>query len=225
MNGITITGGAILLVLVLFTIYGMKMGFVKAVFDLFSFFFTGILTWFLYPVVASWIIKTPLYKFLNGFILTTLSDNITLEKSLPEFFIKLPTFMKDSVMETSRQAFGSLIESTGEALTVLAINLISIILIFLAVRLVALLLKKYAVKINKIIIIGTVNKILGGIFGFIQGYFLVCLILLIISLFPYGKIQTQISKDLETSYVAGIMLNENTDIFNITQRYNTLKGE
>ncbi len=222
MSGITITGSIILLFLVFFVFYGMKMGFVKAVFDLFSFFFTGILTWFMYPVVASWIIKTPLYGFLNNLIQTTLSDNVTLNESLPEFFIKLPTFMKDSVMETSKQAFDSLIESTGEAMTVLLINLISIILIFIAVRLIALLIKKYAVKINKIILIGTVNKILGAVFGFIQGYFLICLILLIISLFPAGKIHKQISKDMETSYVADVMFNENSDIFSISKRY---KGE
>ncbi len=222
MGGITLTGSIILLILAFFVIYGMKMGFVKAVFDLFSLFFTGILTWFLYPVVASWIIKTPLYGFLNNLIHTTLSDNVTLNESLPEFFIKLPTFMKDSVMETSKQAFDSLIESTGEAMTVLLINLISIILIFIAVRLIALLLKKYAIKINKIILIGTVNKILGAVFGFIQGYFLVCLILLVISLFPAEKLHTQISKDMETSYVANVMFSENSDIFGISKRY---KGE
>ena len=222
MGGITLTGSIIIIFLILFVIYGVRMGFVKAVFDLFSFFFSGILTWFLYPVVASFIIKTPFYGFLNEFLRATLKDNESLNESLPEFFMKLPTFMKDSVMETSKQAFSSLVESACEAVTVLIINLISIILIFLAVRFIALIFKKYAVKINKIIIIGTVNKLLGGIFGFLQGYFLICLIMLVISLFPAGKIHAQISKDMETSYVAGVMFNENADVFGIVKRY---KGE
>lgn len=225
MMGITITGSIMLLILIFFLIYGMKMGFVKAVFDLFSFFFTGILTWLLYPTVAGWIIKTPFYGFLNKLLFTTLSDNVTLNESLPEFFIKLPTFMKDSIMETSRQAFDSLIESTSEAMAVLVINIISIVILFVAVRLLALILKKYAVKINKIILVGTVNKILGALFGAVQGYFLICLLLLVISLFPAGKIHERISKDMESSYVSAIMLNENTDFFNIKQRYIEEKGE
>ena len=225
MSGITLTGTLILLVLIFFIIYGMKMGFVKSVFDLFSFFFTGIITWLLYPVVAGWLIKTPFYGFLNNLILTTLSDNVTLSESLPEFFIKLPNFMKDSIMESSKQAFASLIDSTSEAMTILVINIISILALFLIVRLAALLLKKYAAKINNIIIIGTLNKLLGALFGFIQGYFAVCLLMLIISLFPAGKIHTRISNDIEKSYVANIMFNENCDIFKIKTRYVEIKGD
>ncbi len=225
MSGITITGTAIVIVLALFLVYGMKMGLVKAVFDLFSFFFTGILTWLLYPVVAGWLIKTPFYPFLNNLIQTTLSDNVTLGESLPEFFISLPAFMKDSIMESSKQAFDSLIESTSEAMTILVINIISIVALFLIVRLLALFLKKYAGKINKIILVGTVNKILGAAFGFVQGYFVVCLLLLIISLFPAGGLHNRISKDLEKSYVSGIMFSDNSDVFKIKSRYIEIKGE
>jgi len=225
MSGITITGALIILVLAGFAVYGVKMGFIKAVFDLFSFLFTGLLTWLLYPVLAGILIKTPLYESLNKFLFATLKDNDVLTKSLPEFFIELPVFIKDSIIESSKQGFHSIVESTADALTVLLINVISIVVLFIVVRVLALLLKRFSKKINDIIIIGTVNKILGGLFGFIQGYFLVCLVLFVISLFPTGAVYERVKDDMEVSYTAEIMFGDNTDILGVRGRFIDKKGE
>ena len=122
--GFAITDAVILIILAGFVIFGIKCGFVKAVFSLFSLFFTGIMTWFLYPLLAGALIKTPLYSWLHSLILTTLSDNEALQKSLPEFFVTLPDFMKNSIMESSKQAFNKLVQSVSEAVTVLTVNII-----------------------------------------------------------------------------------------------------
>ena len=53
--------------MICFFIFGWKSGFLKSVFDLFSFFVTVVITWLLYPTVAGWLIKTPLYEKINKF--------------------------------------------------------------------------------------------------------------------------------------------------------------
>lgn len=225
MAGITITGILMILILCAFLAYGVRMGFVKAVFDLFSFLFTGLLTWLLYPWVSGIFLKTPLYDFIKSFLESTLKGNEILEKSLAEFFLETPVFIKDSIIESSRQAFSSLVENTVDALSVLFVNIISIILLFIVVRLLSAIIKKYAVKINKIILIGTINKILGGIFGLVQGYFLICLIIYIISLFPAGNIYNRVKEDFEVSYTAGVLFNEDADVLGVRARFSEKKGE
>ena len=152
MNGITVTGAVMSAVLIFFLIHGYRSGFLKAVFSFFSLFLTAILTWFLYPVVAGWLLKTPLYEKIRQLITATLKNNVALNESLPEYLIKLPGFMKDSIMNSSKQAFNSLVESTSEAMSVLTVNIISVIILLVVLRLLTFLVKKYSTNINRIIL-------------------------------------------------------------------------
>ena len=209
---ISIVGIIIVLVILIFIIRGWKIGLVKAVFDLLSFFIVGILTWIMYPGLAKLIISTPIYDFIHNWIITTLNSNDILTKSIPEFFMELPVFIKDSIVISSKQAFHSMINSTADALTILAINVISIILLFVALSLLALLIKKMGKFINKIIIVGPINMILGAFFGFLQGVFICYLVIMIFSYFPTTKAYDFIARDMEKSYVCDLMYNKNINI-------------
>ena len=219
MGPITVTGVLAVIIIIGFFIYGYKAGFLKSVFDLLSFFLTGLLTWLLYPVVASWLMKTSLYEKIQKIIVTTLQDNVSLNESLPEFLIKLPAVMKDSIMNSSKQAFNSLVESTAEAMTVLTINIISVIILFVVVRVITFLVRKYSSKINKLFLVGKINSLLGGLFGIIQGIFVIYLIIMIISFFPTSKIYDRVASDLEISYVGKIIYKNDSTFFGIKARY------
>lgn len=216
---ITITDICIVLIFSGFIIYGCKIGLIKAVVDLLAVFLTGILTWFLYPHFAALIMKTPLYYGINKWITLTLNNNDILSKSIPEFLIKLPDFMKDSIAIASKQAFESTIASVSEGITVLAVNAISIILLFILIRLMMLLIKKIGYKINKLFVIGPVNVILGGIFGLIQGVLIVNLAVMIISCFPTSKLYDRVAVDIEKSYISGYMFNEDSNFLGIPVKY------
>lgn len=217
--GFAISDAVILLILAAFVIYGLKCGFIKSVFSLFSLFFTGLMTWFLYPILAGALINTPLYGWVHTLILNTLSDNEALAQSLPEFFAGLPDFMKNSIMESSKQAFNSLIGSVSEAMTVLTVNIISIIIVFIVVRFSALLLKKFSHKINKLFIIGKINQLLGGVFGFAQGVFVVYLLVLTLSFFPTAKLYEYVAEDIPKSFVAKKLFNEKARFLGMKVRY------
>lgn len=221
----SVTGILIVIIMVLFVIRGCKIGLIKAIFDLLSFFIVGLFTWLLYPYVASWIIKTPLYHGIHNWLMLTLKDNNIINESLPEFFINLPNFIKDSIVVSSKRAFDNLITSTVDALTILTINVISIIVLFVALIIISIFVKKLGSKINNIIIIGPINKILGAMFGFVQGIFVVYLVVMIISYFPTTKLYNFMANDMESSLVCSCMFNENTKILGFKPSYPVLRSE
>ena len=219
MGGITITGVFIVAVLAIFFVFGYKAGLLKSLFGLFSFFISAMLTWILYPIVSSALVKTPLYDKLLKLITTTLKGDPALEQSLPEFLMGLPGFMKDSVIVSSKKAFSALIESTGEAMTLLAINLITVIGLFLIFKLLSVIIRKYSQKINKIFMIGKINAFFGGLFGLLQGIFTVYIIIFIISLFPTMKLYNIVADDLEVSYIGRAVFTENKIVSGLNLRY------
>lgn len=216
---VTITGIIIALILIFFLIFGIKTGLVKAVFDLLAFFLTWLLTWILYPYVAALLLKTPVYDGINKWLNITLNNNELISETLPEFFFRLPDFIKDSIVISSKQAFENIVSSTSDALTVLTVNIISIIILYLVLRLLSVLIKKAGKKINKIMIIGPVNMLLGGAFGVIRGLLFIYIAMMIISYFPTTKLYSHIADDIDRCYIAGTMFNENVNILGLSVRY------
>lgn len=215
----TITGIIIIAVLVFFIVFGIKNGLIKEIFDLFAFFLTWALTWIFYPYLAGALLKTPLYKSISDWITITLNNNQLAGETMPEFFIGLPDFIKDSIVISSKQAFENLVSSTVDALAVLAINTISIIILFVAFRLLSILIRKLGKKINKIMLIGPVNMLLGGVFGTIKGIFFVYVAVMIISFFPTSKIYDRVAEDINTSYICNFLFNEDVEFMGLSPRY------
>lgn len=218
---ITITGVISVIIIALFMIIGVKNGLIKQIFDLFAFFITWALTWILYPYLASVLLKTPVYDFVSGWLIMTLNNNDLISASLPEFFSDLPLFIKDSIVISSKQAFENVISSTAEALSVLTVNILSIIILFIALRILSSIIKKIGKNINKIILIGPFNMLLGGAFGVLKGVFIVYIALMIISFLPTTGLYERVSKDFQSSYIINIMVNEKTDFMGLSQRWQT----
>ncbi len=222
---ISIVGILIVAVIMLFLIRGWKNGLIKSVFDLFSFFIVGILTWLLYPVVSDFLIKTKLYETINNWMVESLNNNDFLSSTLPDFFVNLPEFMKESVISSSESAISSSIVSIANALTVLAINVISIIALFIVLSILAFFVKKLGSFINKIIIVGAINRILGAFFGFVQGLFICYIVIMLISYFPTTKLYGYVANDMNNSYVCKVMYSEDVSILGFKPTYPIIRGE
>ncbi len=222
---ISVVGILIILVIVLFFLRGWKNGLVKSVFDLFSFLIVGLLTWMLYPAVSGFLIKTELYTVINGWMIDSLNNSNFLQLTIPDFFESLPAFIKESVILTSESALQSSIASIADKLTLLAINAISVIGLFIILSILAFFIKKMGSFINNIIIVGTINKILGGFFGFIQGLFICYIIIMLISYFPTSKLYNYVAEDMSKSYICNVMYNENVSILGFKPTYPITRGE
>ena len=222
---ISFIGILIIIIISLFVIKGLKSGLVKAIFDLLSLFIVGIFTWFLYPAFSKFFISTPLYNIIHNWLSSTLQNNNILSTSIPDFLSELPAFLKESIVVSSKNTIDTLLINVSDALSVLTINVISIIILFIGLSIIAFFVRKLGTFINKIVIIGPVNMILGALFGFVQGMFICYLIIMIISYFPTTKIYDFVSKDMEKSYVCKVMYNENVDILGFKPTYPITRGD
>ena len=222
---VSFIGIIIILIIAFFVIRGLKIGLVKAIFDLLSFFIVGILTWFLYPTVSKFLISTSLYDVIHNWLSSTLQNNNLLFTSIPEFLSELPSFLKESIVVSSKNAIDNLLSTATDALAVLTVNVISIIILFIGLSILAFFVRKLGTFINKIIIIGAINMILGAFFGFVQGIFICYLIIMVISYFPTTKIYDFVGRDMEKSYICKIMYNENVDILGFKPTYPIIRGD
>ncbi len=216
---VTLTGVVILAVIVGFVIYGVKVGLMQSVFSLISVFFTTVFTWLIYPWVAGLLMKTPLYQGLHDWIYRTLSANQQMAEGMPDFIGKLPPFLQDVIQKAVLQSADSFLAYCTQALAVLAVNVVSILVLFVGIRLLMMLLKKFGKAINKMKLIGPVNALLGGIFGCVQGVAIVYLAVMIISYLPTTGIYERVREDLTVSPVGKVLYNEEMTIFGLKPRF------
>ena len=221
---VSVVGIAIIAILLIFFIIGWKNGLIKAIFDLLSFFIVVAFTWALYPSVSQLLMQTPLYTIINNWADMSIKDNVIFTKTLPDFFNDLPLFVKNSIYITSKISENSFLASAADALAVLTINVISIILLFILLTVLTKLIKKYAKYINKIILVGFFNRVLGGLLGLIQGVLVSYFIIMIISYFPTTEIYDFVAKDMDKSYVCKIMY-EDLNVLGLKPTYPVIRGE
>lgn len=222
---ISIVGLLISAIVIIFFMRGWKTGLIKSVFDLFSFLIVWGLTWILYPSVSALLAKTSLYDNINSWILNSLNNNDFISLTIPKILKDMPEFMQNAIVSTSESALQTSVVSIADALTILTINVISIIGLFIVLSILAFFVKKLGMAINKIIIIGAINKILGGIFGFIQGVLISYLIIMLISYFPTTGLYSYVARDMSNSYICKVMYNDNVSLFGMKPTYPVIRGE
>ncbi len=215
----TVTGVVIILAVLGFAVYGVKTGLVNSVFGLCSIFFTTVFTWLLYPWISGLVMKTSIYTWIYDWSLQALSGNEQLAQSTPDFLVNLPAFLRSAVESFAAETAGSMQEYCARGLAALAINAICIVVLFVGIRLLLSLAKKLGKQINKIIIIGPINTILGGAFGVAQGLALVYLVMMIVSYLPATKVYETVKNDLQVSYVGQLLFREDMNIFGFEPRY------
>ncbi len=216
---VTLTGIVILLVITGFVIYGVKVGLMQSVFSLISVFFTTVFTWLIYPWVAGLLMKTPLYQGMNEWIYNTLSSNQQLAEGMPEFIGKLPPFLQDVIGKAVLSGADSFLSYCTQALAVLAVNMVSILVLFVGIRLVMMLLKRFGKAINHMKLIGPVNALLGGLFGCVQGIAIVYLAVMVVSYLPTTPVYERVREDLKVSPVGKVLYAEDRSIFGLKPRF------
>lgn len=144
---------------------------------------------------------TPLYESVRHFFegLFPVNDGASLES------LGLPSFVKDAV-NALRQATPNLdlSKAVSTALTNLLLTFVCFLIILFGVKLICFILKKILKALNEIFIIGTVNRILGGIVGLINGALFLTAIMYLISILPIPALES-FKAVLNASPVAGFL--------------------
>ena len=178
---------------------GYNDGFLKAVVG-----FAGVLAasvggFLLYPYLTEILEKTPLYTTIYTQIEKTITPNIQ-EGSLPELFIKYST-----------ETLAGVIESMSAGVTIIILNIISIVAIILVIKLAFYFLKRSAKWINDLPVIGIINRILGMIVTGVSAIIFIFIFVAIIVTPPSNQIEfsQEICRGINESYLLSRVMDYN----------------
>jgi uncharacterized membrane protein required for colicin V production len=216
-----------------YALVGYMRGFVYSVFKIVSFFISIFISLKFYPVVSKFIvsvlhldttINTMISKNLQHTISTTgqthgqtsqkIAETVLNSWGLPDqmqgFILK--NFMNNAA-QTAGNIAGNVAKSTANALsqsfTDAAINIISIVVVFIAVSIALLFARALLEGIAKLPIFAQINKGGGLIFGTLQGLLIIYIIFAIMTLFTSSLEARTIIKDIHTSQFARYFYDNN----------------
>ena len=138
-----------LLIMALALFIGYKNGLLRAVIGFAGGLAAALGGYLLYPYLTEILAATPLYTLIYTQIEKSLTPAIQ-EGSLPELFIKYST-----------DTLAGVAQNMAAGITVVVLNIISILVIILVIKLAFFFLKKTAGWINELPVIGLVNRLLG----------------------------------------------------------------
>ncbi len=154
---------------------GYKVGFLRALVGFLGMMISAVGGYLLYPYVTPFLIKTPLYDFINGWVLKWLEGYLSKNETLSQMDA---LFIKYHVADTE-----ALRQGMAAGITTVILNIISILLIIVAIKLIVLLLKKFTKVINHLPVIGILNRLFGMVLTG-ASFVTVCFIVIAVMLLP-----------------------------------------
>lgn len=206
---------AVLIVIVIFTIIGLKNGFLYTVFRLLSYILSIIFAIKFYPILSSMLQKTVIYSSIKTAVIKGIikqqSENVSaMEEGTTQTIVgrlKLPGFIKDSIIENvaKNDVFGvkKILDSVGSEIATLIINIISVILIYLIIRF-GLVFSRVLIKtISKLPVFRLLDKSGGLVLGAIEGILVVYILFAILILFSaFPKFEYTINSIENSQYAS-----------------------
>ena len=186
----------------IFALNGAKKGFIKSLCGFMSYIAAFIVSALFYKDVALYISKMSFVKNItdkiNGEIVSSLTG------SVEEATVGLPKFISDFINEGTLSAS----EAIGNGVNNIALNIFSIILIYVLVRLALNIFGNISGKI-KIPVIGSVNSIGGTALGIANAFIILYVVMAIIVLFAFSKNGEALNSLMQSTYIAKLFYNNN----------------
>ncbi|HHV60885.1 MAG TPA: CvpA family protein [Clostridiaceae bacterium] len=225
-------------IIAVFAIIGLASGFILSIFRIASYFIAVVVSVKFYPKVAELIMKTSIYTNIKNGITENIRNIPALDAAnlmpagtglIPEEFknqldssvstvvegLNLPELLKSPVLEKFSQNiseiidFNGIIESLGGSLAEVIVNIISLVLLFIAVRL-GLAIFKFLLKgVAKLPVFKQLDKIGGLAFGALEGFLMVYVVLAILMLFQANQGFSDIFNTIDNSLVAKFFYQNN----------------
>lgn len=207
MAGFNIADIIAILIVASLVVWGMKKGFVKAVFSLGSLLISLILSLILYP---------PVTNFLAG---SAVGDFVRLNviKMLGGEGASAPAASGDSSALNLPEVFGTAIrqaettakESLANVVADLALTLLGIIVVFILVKILLFLVLKILSVVTKLPLIRTANKLLGGGVGAVYGILVIYLLLALLTFITTLSATNLPTQIVQESRVVSVMYDNN----------------
>ncbi len=190
---------SVLVIIAIFTIIGVRNGFLYSVFRLLSYILSIIFAIKFYPVLSAMLQKTIIYSniktaVINGITKQQAADGISLQERTAKSIVeglKLPGFLKDAILRNvgEKDIFGvqKITDAISSEVATLVINILSMILIYVIIRFGLIFVKVIIKAIARIPVFKQLDKAGGLVLGAIEGIFIVyiiCALLVLFSAFP-----------------------------------------
>lgn len=223
--------GVILGIIALFTLIGFFSGFILSVFRIASYFVAVIVSVKYYPVLAKFLMDTSIYVNIK----TKITDNIrnlpalgasaqagsdagtALKNSVGSVIdgFKLPDFFKEPLLDkvsldlSEIIDFNGIIEGLGGGLAEVVVSIISLVVLFVAVRFGLMLLRFVLSGVAKLPVFKQIDKIGGLAFGAVEGFLMVYIILAVLMLFQTTPAFSDVFTAIDSSAAAKFFYNNN----------------
>ncbi len=189
----------VVVIILIFTIIGLKNGFLYSVFRLLSYILSVIFAIKFYPVLSEMLQKTTIYDnikkaVIDGIIRQQGVNAASIQKKTAQSIVdslKLPGFIKDSILENvgKKDVLGlqKILDAVGSEIATLVINILSVILIYLIIRFGLIFVRVIIKAISRLPVFKQLDRAGGIVLGAIEGIFVVyilCALLILFSAFP-----------------------------------------
>ncbi len=166
-------------IIIVASFLGYKKGFIKSFLNLFFVLFSALGCYLMYPYAADLISKTGLDEYINGYIVKTLSEKYISSANAQNPAALLLKYNVDTV--------DALIPKMADGLTVIAMNIIAAIVVFVGIRIIFFLIKGVFGFLTKIPVIGSIDSLLGAVASFVSAMLVVFLFFAVVTLPPCNK--------------------------------------
>lgn len=165
---------------------GYKTGFLRAFVGFVGMIVSAVGGYLLYPYITPMLMKTPLNQFVYDGVRSQIESYLAKQETASQ---TEHLFLKYNVFDLS-----GLTEAMTSGITLVILNVISILLIILLIKLGILVLKKFTNIINHVPVIGTLNRLCGMILSG-ASFVTVCFILIAVLLLPPSN-TTELSRNV-----------------------------
>ncbi len=201
-------------IIALSTFLGYKKGLIGVAFKILSFIIAILITLILYRPIANYIVNnTDIAKTIENTITEKLSSAQIEEGKINEESTDLPNiivnYINEEITNTVNKTKDAVVQTVAKELTISAINLIVMVVLFVITRLLLLLAKTLLEAVSELPIIKQFNEAGGIIYGVIRGILLIYVILAIISLILPMIEKNEILNAINSTIITKILYNNN----------------
>ncbi len=194
----------VIIAIILFCLYrGYKKGLVGLAFSIVSFFAALIIAFILFVPVSSFVINNTEFDYnIKSAIISNFNSEETTEDGESNF---ITTYINEQIDE----AKGKTLEVVATEISELCIKGIVFIALYIVARIALVFVRVIADLIAKLPILNQFNKIGGIIFGLLKGFVITYGVLAILLLVSPMFNESTFFKELNNSFVGGMMYNNN----------------
>lgn len=204
----------VIAIIALCTFLGIKRGLAGCIIKIASFVLAIVIAFILYKPVSTFIVNnTIIDDKLEESIVTILTDDVKedgkIEKEDTQLSEDIVNYINESLENAATQTKDNIIKTSAHQITLVIVNIGSAILVFILAKIILIFVRLITKFITDLPIISQIDKTGGLIYGIIEGFIIVWLILAIISFTSPLIEDTLIIDGIKNSFLTNILYNNN----------------